>query len=149
MEEEKKIVLGLLESGVITKDEAYKLLDAIDRGEAKKSGFLEEEFTKLGVSIDKLTKKAKRTYKKHEPSLNASAEQIKKTAFAIFDDFKDFVNLDNRKDDLEEEDIFEHDDFVKEETSETKEEKEDVQEEVVEEVKEKDASNDDDDVKCK
>ncbi len=117
MEEERKIILGLLESGVITKEEAFKLLDAIDNNENKKSGFLEEELKKLGVSLDRLGKKAKKSYKKYEPSINESANVLKKTAGALYKDFMKTVNPPRRHETKgnqsnDESDIFEHDDFV-------------------------------------
>lgn len=106
MVEERKIVLDLLEKGTISKEEAFKLLEALDK--AKDDGFdINEELKKLRDSADKFFTIAKEKVKEAEPKVQSSARQAKNKAKDIFRTLRE-----KKEGKPNEEDIFEHDYFL-------------------------------------
>lgn len=110
---EKKIILELLEQGKITKDEALRLIEAINRAEnsnyTRKKSF-ERTFRKAGKSLDKLTDEVLEKYKKFEPTINEKTEVVRDRASDIINDicFKIDTMKKNKTSD-----IFDYDDFEK------------------------------------
>ncbi len=118
MKEEKKLILELLEEKRISKEQALNLLEAINAKEhGSKTSGIEQELKKFGKTVDKsftkLSKKANKTYKKYEPTINDVAEKTMNKAKDIYGDISKTIKKDKDIfDDVD--DIFEYDDFKKE-----------------------------------
>ncbi len=105
MKEQRKIVLELLESDKISKEEAFKLLEVIDNDidPNSKNNRFERELRKLGKSLDKTLVKANKKYKEYQPKVKDVTE---KTLDSVKMSYKKF-----KKKDINENDIFDYDDF--------------------------------------
>ncbi len=109
MVEERKIILDLLDINRITKEEAFKLLEALDKSQKSHSKFnFDRELHKLGKSADRLIKDISDKYKKYEPNINEVAKKTKDSAINLFNNVSGKIKKEKPK----ENDIFEHDDFV-------------------------------------
>lgn len=110
---EKQIILELLEQGKITKDEALRLIEAINKAEnsnyTRKKSF-ERSFRKVGKSLDKLSDEAVEKYKKYEPVFNEKTEVVRDRASDIINDVCFKIDTMKKK---RAEDIFDYEDFDK------------------------------------
>ncbi len=108
--EERKIILDLLLENKIDRDEAVRLLEALDKNKrhyenANKN--FENTFKKFGKSVDKFSDKAVNTYKDYEPVINDTADKVKDSVEKLYKKYSKKAKSKFSKD----ADIFEYDDF--------------------------------------
>lgn len=99
MKEERRIVLKLLEENKINKDEALKLLDAIDKAKVseRKKVNIVKGFNKAKDTFNDVSLKATKKYEELKPELQKATEKTKSTISEVYKDVSDTIKTKSKE----------------------------------------------------
>lgn len=109
MKEEKEIVLQLLEEGKISREEAMKLYEGLNKAEKPpKKNVIDEGIKKASDIFGKATETVSGKYKEIEPTVKEKSKEVYSKAQETVSN----IHSKFEKNEINEEDIINHDDFT-------------------------------------